>query len=214
MNYFRLLFSGKSILRVLQQEEFDKFELKGDCLEFGAKTDLYKNFLNKKSSKYSTSFSNIIKNEKFIFIDLEKKTKHKRKYDNIVFFNVLEHLSKINTPFQNLRYLLKEKGKVLGSTPFLYRIHGAPKDYTRFTKENLKKILTDNKFINVKIKELGTGPFLASISLLRSYLKYLFIIYQLLIISALILDKLLFFFMKTDPKKIYPIGYLFSATKK
>ena len=38
--------------------------------------------------------------------------------------------------------------KVIGSTPFLYRIHGAPKDYNfRYTKENLiKKELEKERF--------------------------------------------------------------------
>ena len=55
---------------------------------------------------------------------------------------------------------------MIGSTPFLYRVHGAPKDYNRYTKQYLQKILKENNFKEIKIKELGIGPFLACISLI------------------------------------------------
>ena len=137
-----------------------------------------------------------------------------KKYKNIIIFNVLEHLSEVNIALKNLNLLLDSKGKILGSTPFLYRVHGAPNDYNRFTKSYLQKILKEKKFTNIKINEIGLGPFLASFSLLRGFLKYLPIIYQILLSLVIIIDKILFYTMKTDPKKIYPIGYVFSATKK
>ena len=215
MNYFNLLFSNNSILRILQNQEFKKIKLSGNCLEFGANQKLSRNFLISNSKNYNSIYSNIDnKNKNFIKIDLEKKTNHKKKYDNIIIFNVLEHLSDINLPLKNLNFLLKKKGKIFGSTPFIYRIHGAPNDYNRFTKDYLKIALKKKKFINIEIKELGLGPFLACFSLLRGYLKFLPIIYQLLLILVIIFDKFLFFLMKTNPKIIYPIGYIFSAIKK
>ena len=63
------------------------------------------------------------------------------------------------------------------------------------------------------MEELGTGPFLACISLLRGYVKYIPIIYQFLIIIAVFFDKILSLFMKTNPKVLFPIGYIFFAKK-
>ena len=130
----------------------------------------------------------------------------------LLLFNVLEHLLDPNLALRNLSKLCKINGKIIGSTPFLFRVHGAPKDYSRFTKDHLMELLKSNNFKNIEIIELGTGPFLACVSLLRSYLKYLPIIYQLLISLALVFDNLIKLFIKTDPKKIYPIGYVFFAT--
>ena len=215
MNYIKLLFSNNSILRILQKDEFKKYKLSGKCLEFGANHKIRRNFLYKDSNEYKVFYSNIDnKNKSFIKIDLIKKLVHKKKYKNIIIFNVLEHLSEVNIALKNLNLLLDSKGKILGSTPFLYRVHGAPNDYNRFTKSYLQKILKEKKFINIKINEIGLGPFLASFSLLRGFLKYLPIIYQILLSLVIIIDKILFYTMKTDPKKIYPIGYVFSATKK
>lgn len=215
MNYFNLIFSNKSILRILQIEEFRKERLFGECIEFGADSELAKNFLKINHHKYNSTFSNLVSNKKkLIKINLEKKLLHKKKYDNVVIFNVLEHLSDIKNALKNINLLLKKNGKIFGSTPFLYRVHGAPKDYSRFTKDLIKTSLKKSKFKNIKIRELGTGPFLASFSLLRGIFKFIPLFYQLLLILVIIFDKILTLFMKTDPKTIYPIGYIFSAEKK
>ena len=215
MNYFSLIFSNNSILRNLQIQAFKDFKLNGICLEFGASHKLNRNFLKESSKKYKTFYSNIEKkNKKFLFLDLEKKTNHKTKYDNIIIFNVLEHLRNIDQPLHNIYSMLKKNGKIYGSTPFLYRIHGAPKDYNRYTKDLIIKELQKKNFKNIKIKELGMGPFLASFSLLRGYVKFLPIIYHILITLMILLDKILFFFIKNDPITIYPIGYVFSGVKK
>ena len=63
--------------------------------------------------------------------------------------------------------------KLLVLLLFLYQIHGAPKDFTRFTKQHLEKILKESNFKNIHVEELGTGPFLACISLLRGYFKFI-----------------------------------------
>ena len=46
MNYFNLIFSNKSILRIFQLEIFKKFKINGDVIEFGASEKIDKNFCN------------------------------------------------------------------------------------------------------------------------------------------------------------------------
>jgi len=213
MNYFNLIFSNKSILRIFQLEIFKKFKINGDIIEFGASDEIEKNFCNSKLKNCKISYSNInSSNKEFVNIDLQKKILIELKYDYIIIFNVLEHLLDPNLALRNLSKICKKNGKIIGSTPFLFRVHGAPKDYSRFTKDHLIELLKSSNFKDIEIIELGTGPFLACISLLRSYLKYLPIFYQLLVLFALVFDKLIKLFIKTDPKKIYPIGYVFFAT--
>ena len=215
MNYFNLIFSNKSILRIFQQEIFKKFKIEGDVIEFGASSEIYKNFCNTNSENYNITYSNIdSSNKEFLNIDLQKDNSIDIKYDFAVIFNVLEHVLNPNLAIKNLSKILKKNGKIIGSTPFIFRIHGAPKDYSRFTKDHLIELLKSNNFENIQIIELGTGPFLSCISLLRSYLKYLPIFYQLLVFLSLVIDNLIKLIIKTDPKKIYPIGYIFFATRK
>ena len=214
MNYFNLIFSNKSILRIFQLESFKKFKIRGDIIEFGANEKIDKNFCNPNLHNYKITYSNINSSKKeFLKIDLQKEFFLQTKYDYIIIFNVLEHLLYPNLAIKNLSTICKKNGKIIGSTPFLFRIHEAPKDYSRYTKDYLVELLKSNNFKNIEIIELGTGPFLACISILRSYLKYLPIFYQLLLMLSLVLDKLIKLFIKTDPKKIYPIGYIFFATK-
>ena len=213
MNYFNLIFSNKSILRIFQKEIFKEFKIDGDVIEFGASSEIYKNFCNSNSENCNITYSNIdSSNEEFLNIDLQKDNSFEIRYDFAVIFNVLEHVLNPNLAIKNLSKILKKNGKIIGSTPFLFRVHGAPKDYSRFTKDHLIELLKSCNFKDIEIIELGTGPFLACISLLRSYLKYLPIFYQLLVLFALVFDKLIKLFIKTDPKKIYPIGYVFFAT--
>ena len=213
MNYFNLIFSNKSILRIFQLEIFKKFKLDGDVIEFGASEIVNKNFCNSKLINCKITYSNInSSNKEYLNIDLQKKIFLEKKYDYIVIFNVLEHLLDPNLALRNLSTICKKNGKIIGSTPFIFRVHGAPKDYTRFTKDHLIELLKSNNFKDIKIIEQGTGPFLACISLLRSYLKYIPIFYQSLVLLSLFFDKLIKIFIRTDPKKIYPIGYVFFAT--
>ncbi len=213
MNYFNLIFSNRSIFRIFQLEIFKKFRIEGDIIEFGASEKIDKNFCSPNLKDCRVTFSNInSSNKEFLNIDLQKNISLKTKYDYIVIFNVLEHLLDPNLALKNLSTICKKNGKIIGSTPFLFRVHGAPKDYSRYTKDHLVELLKSNNFKNIEIIELGTGPFLACISLLRSYLKYLPIFYQLLVLMSLVFDKLIKLFIKTDPKKVYPIGYFFFAT--
>src|SRR6056300_824508 len=93
MNYFNLIFSNKSILRIFQIELFKKFKFEGNVIEFGASEMENKNFCNSISKNYKTTYSNInSSNKKYLNIDLQKKISVKTEYDYIIIFNVLEHL--------------------------------------------------------------------------------------------------------------------------
>ena len=130
MNYFKLIFSNKSILRIFQQEVFKEFKIEGQIIEFGASEIIHKNFCYSNLENCNITYSNINpSNKKFINLDLQKKITTETKYDCIVIFNVLEHLFDTNLAFKNLSTICKKKGKIIGSTPFIFRVHGAPKDY-------------------------------------------------------------------------------------
>ena len=71
---------------------------------------------------------------KFSFDDKDLKIPTK-KYNNVMLFNVLEHLPEYKLAFSEIYRILKKDGKFIGSVPFIYQIHGAPKDYFRFSKQ-------------------------------------------------------------------------------
>ena len=139
MNYFKFFFSRNSILRDFQNFEFSKQNINGKCIELGASENYKKNFLKHNEKVTICNFSNFkSKSKNIINIDLEKISNNlKIRYDNVIIFNVLEHLNNVDIPLININHMLKKNGKVIGSTPFLYRIHGAPKDYFRFSKDSI-----------------------------------------------------------------------------
>ena len=97
MNYFNLIFSNKSILRIFQLEMFKKIKIKGEIIEFGASEKVDKNFCNNELKNCKITYSNInSSNKEFLNIDLQKEIYLDLKYDYIVIFNVLEHLFDTN----------------------------------------------------------------------------------------------------------------------
>ena len=218
-NYLKLLkliFKKNSLLRVLQIYECLNIVLHGTSIEFGAidnKDKTFSNFVKGKSKfYYYNKFSN--KKLKIFYSDLTKRLNiPSKKYNNVLFFNILEHLPEYKLAFSEIFRIIKRGGLFIGSVPFIYQIHAAPNDYFRFSKQFFKLNLKKHKFKQIKIKALGFGPFTASYSLLYPYLKYLPLLSQICLLLAYILDSFLQVFVKTDLKEIFPVGYFFIAKK-
>ena len=216
LKFFKLILKKNSLLRALQIYECLNIHLHGISLEFGATINRNKTFSNfvlgESKFYYSNKFND--KKSNIFYSDLTKKLKiSTNKYNNVLFFNVLEHLSEYNLAFSEIYRIIKKKGNFIGSVPFIYQIHGAPKDYFRFTKHFLELNLKKYRFKQVKVKSLGFGPFVASCSLLYSYSKYIPLLSQLCLLLAYIFDSVIQLFVKTDLKEIFPVGYFFTAKK-
>ena len=214
--FIKLLLQNYSLLRIFQIIEINKLNLVGRTIEFGASRENSKNFSYYIKEKKLLNFSNIFtdKNSNIFYADLTKKLKiSSNKYQNILIFNVLEHLQSHIITFSELRRILKKNGLMIGSTPFLYQVHGAPNDYFRFTRDYFDNIFKKSNFKKIQIVSLGCGPFVASYSLLQSYLKYLPILNQLIFFICYLFDSFIQLFVKTKLKEIYPIGYFFKIQK-
>ena len=217
INSLKLLITKSTLLRDLQINECAKIKVNGLSLEFGAIDRKNKTFSNFIRGQSKFEYSNIKPNKKLniFYSDLTKKLKIKsNKYNNVLLFNVLEHLPEYRIALSQINRILKKKGKIIGSTPFIYQIHGAPKDYFRFTREFFEFELKKQKFNNIKVQYLGNGPFTASYSLIYPYLRFLPIFSHLVLLICFMLDNILQIFIKTDLKEIFPIGIFFNAQKK
>jgi len=217
INSLKLLVTKNTLLRDLQINECTKIKVNGLSLEFGAIDRKNKTFSNFIRGHSKFEFSNVKPNKKLniFYSNLTKKLKIKsNKYNNILLFNVLEHLPEYRIALSQINRILKKKGKIIGSTPFIYQIHGAPKDYFRFTKEFFEFELKKQKFNNIKVQYLGNGPFTACYSLIYPYLRFLPIFSHLVLLICFMLDNILQIFIKTDLKEIFPIGIFFNAQKK
>ena len=216
LNFFKLILQNNSLLRTLQIFECLNIALYGISLEFGATNIKNKTFSNFVKGKSKFHYSNKISNKKLkiFYSDLTRKLNiPSKKYNNVLFFNILEHLQEYKLAFSEIYRIIKKRGFFIGSVPFIYQIHAAPNDYFRFSKQFLELNLKKYKFKQVKVKALGFGPFIASYSLLYPYFKYLPLLSQICLLLAYILDSLIQLFVKTDLKEIFPLGYFFIAKK-
>ena len=155
MNFFKFFSPNLSILRTFQILRMSKIQIKGDCIEFGSKEELNKNFFffSKFNKNSKITFSNLeSKNKSFEIIDLTEKIKIRYRYNSIIIFNVLEHVSDFKIASRNLYKLLKKNGQLIGSTPFLYRVHGAPNDYLRYTQDFLFEKFTQEE-LRIALRE-------------------------------------------------------------
>ena len=206
---------SQSICRIYQLIHFKKILFKEEAIEFGEselkKSFLYFSNLGKKNIFFSNNFNS--KKENFIRINLEKKNKINKKFKNVVILNVLEHIFDTNNSILEIKKLLKKNGNLILSTPFIYRIHGAPNDYNRYTVPYLEKILRLNKFKLTKKINCGTGPFLGSYSLIFDYIKRVPLLPIPIMIFCLILDKFLSLFQKKKMSSLYPICVFIIAKK-
>ena len=208
------IFKNYSVCRILQILFAKDILLNGSVLEIGAYKGSNKNFSNfLKINNNSFLYADKKKINNNIIIDLEKKNFIKRKFDNVLIFNVLEHVYEVNNAIIEIKNLLNKKGKVICSTPFLYRYHKAPDDYCRYTEDFLIKIFKKNKFTNIKVRALGFGPFVAGYSMIFDLIKFLYPLNSFILIICIILDYLLNVIFKNKLIKIYPICYLLIANK-
>ena len=206
---------GFSICKSFQILELKKQNIRDEIIEFGTinyDESLIK-YIPKKPKKIF--FSNLLnlRAKNYFCINLEKSNKIKKKFKNILAFNILEHIHNDSHALDELKRLLKKKGKLFISTPFLYRYHQAPRDYKRYTADYFEKILKDKKFKIRKKLSFGTGPFLASYSLMFDYLNKIPLISYPLIIICYLLDHFLMFFHKNKNTVFYPICILIIAEK-
>jgi len=207
---------GFSICKSFQILELKKQNINDEIIEFGTinyKESLIKYVKKKPKKIFFSNLFNLKNTKNYFCINLEKKNKIRKKFKNILAFNILEHIHDDSHALDELKKLLKKKGKLLISTPFLYRYHQAPKDYKRYTADYFEKILKNKKFKIRKKISFGTGPFLASYSLMFDYLnKIPFISYPLIVICFL-LDQFLKLFHKNKATIFYPICILIVAEK-
>ena len=84
------------------------------------------------------------------YLDITSAIKIDEKFDLVLCTNVLEHIFDVKPAIKNLSYLLKDKGHLLVSVPFIYPLHDEPEDFWRFTEHALKKLFSDFKILTTK----------------------------------------------------------------
>ena len=211
------IYQNKSLCRILQNYFAKKDTIAGSIIEFGAEPGSKKNFsyIMKKKLLHKVIFSDKYLTKKGIInADLNRKIPIKKNFFHyVLLFNVLEHLTEVKNAKNQIYKILKKKGILIGSTPFLYRFHGAPSDYLRFSKPFIY-YLFHKEFKILKIENLGFGPFTLCYSLISDFTKKIPLLSYIIFTIVFILDYILNKIVKYDLKDIYPIAVYFKVKKK
>ena len=135
-------------------------------------------------------------------------------FDAVISTQVLEHTEDFEHLLNEAFRVLKPKGKLVLSAPFLYHEHGTPYDFWRFTKFGLEKTIKAKGNI-IKVKELGgIGSTLAILFLcwLMSF-HIVKIFFPLLIPLFLLVNVIGFLWDKIDSSKSYYSAVIIIAEK-
>ncbi len=95
------------------------------------------------------------------------------KFDLVLIENVIEHIFNINDVISEIKRILKDRGKVYATVPFIRSYHGNPQDYWRFTVIGFGQLWCKFGFSEIRCATHG-GPTSALLSILRDYLAMLF----------------------------------------
>lgn len=135
-------------------------------------------------------------------------------FDAVLFMNVLEHLYHHREALAEAARVLRKDGRILGSVPFLFNVHGSPDDYFRYTKSALEKLLSDAGFTDIVVTPLGTGAWSVVYHTLIG-----FVLWDWMATPAIAffrgLDRLLWSIKPHNrmSAEYFPLGYFFEAKR-
>jgi SAM-dependent methyltransferase len=209
----RHIYKGQSLARILMNRALRKHAISGIVLDIGGarKPDYFKYLVVKEGTIVITvDMMEPEGSKNKIDFEKDKLPYSNSTIDQALMFNILEHIYNHQFLVNEAYRVLKPGSKLLGFVPFLINYHPDPHDYFRYTKESLRRILSDAGFKNIVVTEVARGPFAVNYN--NIILSVPRIIRVLLLPIAWTLDTI---FLKFRPQigTRYPLGYLFEGNK-
>lgn len=150
---------GKSVLRVLEYEAVSKIDISGDVLDYGGgRNAKYLKYLSGADSLKSANIDPGI-DPTHLVEPGDPLPFDDNSFDTIVCFNTLEHIYDAYASIEEIYRVLKPGGKAVVTVPFIFRIHGHPDDYSRFTPSWWKETYTRVGFSKTSLQPLIWGRY-------------------------------------------------------
>jgi len=202
-----------SLLRKEQYDLLSALTINGEILDLGGvKSSGYHNLIK---GNHRITTANILTAEADLMVNAEAAFNlPEQSYDAVICLNLFEHLFNFQNAANESFKVLKQGGELVGSTPFMFHVHGSPDDYFRYTGSALEKILKQAGFKEIEIKELGSGLFGIIYQTTISFYRFNWLS-ALARHVFLFLDKVVNKIWPNDllSKKYFPVGYFFRAKK-
>lgn len=204
------ILKGKTLIRALMNLELQNYLLAGRVLDIGGgENPSYLRFFQKSAGlKFVSVDLKSLDNPSRLDLETEKLPCADGSVDQILLFNILEHVYNYKFLLAEVRRVLKPDGTVLGFVPFLVGFHPDPHDYFRYTKESLGRIFYDAGFQRIEVYSIGGGPLLVDFNVVMPYFPR--ILNVLLWPVVWLLDAILLF-IKPSLREKFPLGYFFKC---
>lgn len=146
-----------SIIRDEEYKNLSQVALDGAILDLGGNTDSEYHKLIKGAHTFTSVNIDASHGCDLVFDIQEKFPLESGSFDAVLSMNVFEHIYGFHNAFSESARVLKPGGALVFAVPFMHHIHGCPDDYMRYTKSTLEKLLVDNGFKRIDIREVGKG---------------------------------------------------------
>ena len=150
-----------------------------------------------------------------IYLDIEKKfTIESDSYDNVILINVLEHIFNHKNVLHESYRVMKTGGTIVSATPFVFKQHGCPHDFFRYTGDCLQKLFAEAGFNNIEVTPVGVGIMPVCYQCISGCLPFS-ILRSIALQSSLSLEKLLRKLSKrySNASNDFILGFVVTAQK-
>ncbi len=135
-------------------------ELSGKLLDFGCGSKPYESLFNSVDEYIGVDMVNEghdHQNEDVdVFYDGHILPFEDETFDSVLTSEVLEHVPDIPYSLMEIKRVLKKKGKVLITVPFVWPEHELPYDFRRCTSNGMEHLLVQNGFKPITVVKSGT----------------------------------------------------------
>lgn len=90
-------------------------------------------------------------------------------FDTAWCINTIEHVPHPDKVVSEAYRVLKKGGVFIFNTPFIYRIHRHPEDYSRFTDAGLKQLAMSAGFQDINVVPIAVGVFQSCVAQLQIF---------------------------------------------
>lgn len=160
-----------SLLRSLEYERIEGLRLSGLVLDVGGGIrNSYVHLLQIEDTLESVNIDPTM--EPTYLADLNGQLAiPSNRYDNVICFNTLEHISNDRNALRQMCRVLKPGGTAHITAPFVYRVHGAPSDFHRHTAYAWEEMLVEAGFelSSITIEPLAFGRFVSAFALVEFF---------------------------------------------
>ncbi len=147
------------IFNLIKNEDFSKKNILELGYQPSEKVTSLRNFFTDRGANFFRTNLDLDQGIDFVW-DLHKpkpKNSPHKNYDYVICSSVMEHVARPWVAARNIEDIIAKGGKLIWTTPWVWRIHGYPSDFWRFTPEGVKQLFSKLTWEWVGIEILFDG---------------------------------------------------------